>query len=132
MLSHSVVASSLPPSGLLLTRFPCPPLSPGACSDSCQWCQPTISSSVVPFSSCLQSFPAAGSFQWVSSSHQVIWWQSSCMKLQRNQSHPVPWKAAVSHWIQHAFHEPRWFQSYLTLRNETIQCFVFFSLKSIL
>ena len=37
----------------------------------CQWCHPTISSSVVPFSSCLQSFPASGSFQWVSSSHQV-------------------------------------------------------------
>ena len=40
--------------------------NPGACSDSCLlswWCHPTISSSVVPFSSCLQSFPALGSFQ---------------------------------------------------------------------
>ena len=36
-----------------------------------QWCHPTIWSSVVPFSSCPQSFPASGSFQWVSSSHQV-------------------------------------------------------------
>ena len=36
-----------------------------------RWCHPTISSSVVPFSSCLQSFPASESFQWVSSSHQV-------------------------------------------------------------
>ena len=36
-----------------------------------QWCYPTISSSIVPFSSCLQSFPASGSFHWVSSSHQV-------------------------------------------------------------
>ena len=47
------------------TRFPCPSLSPRACSNSCpssQWCHPTISSSVVPFSSCLQSFPASGSF----------------------------------------------------------------------
>ena len=35
------------------------------------WCHPTISSSVIPFSSCLQSFPASGSFPWVSSSHQV-------------------------------------------------------------
>ena len=45
-----------------------------ACSNSCPsswWCHPTISSSVIPFSSCLQSFPASGSFQWVSSSHQV-------------------------------------------------------------
>ena len=43
----------------------CPPLSPRACSNSCplsQWCHPTILSSVIPFSSCLQSFPASGSF----------------------------------------------------------------------
>ena len=43
----------------------CPPLSTGACSNSCPlswWCHPTISSSVVPFSFCLQSFPALGSF----------------------------------------------------------------------
>ena len=49
-------------------------LAVGACSNSCplsQWCLPMISSSVIPFSSCLQSFPASGSFQWVSSSHQV-------------------------------------------------------------
>ena len=38
---------------------------------SSRWCQPTISSSVIPFSSCLQSFTASGSFQWVSSLHQV-------------------------------------------------------------
>ena len=46
-------------------RLPCPSLSPGACSNSyplSRWCHPTISSSVVPFSSCLQSFPASGSF----------------------------------------------------------------------
>ena len=46
-------------------RLPCTSPSPGACSNSCplsQWCHPTISSSVVPFSSCLQSFPASGSF----------------------------------------------------------------------
>ena len=45
-------------------RLPCPSPSPGACSNSCplsQWCHPTISSSVVPFS-CLQSFPASGPF----------------------------------------------------------------------
>ena len=46
-------------------RLPCPSLSPGACSNPCplgRWCHPTISSSVVPFSFCLQSFPASGSF----------------------------------------------------------------------
>ena len=59
--------------GLQHTRLPCPPPTPRACSNSCpssQWCHPTISSSVVP-SSCLQSFPASRSLQWVSSSHQV-------------------------------------------------------------
>ena len=51
--------------GLQHARLPCPSSTPGACSSSCplsQWCHPTISSSVVPFSSCLQSFPASGSF----------------------------------------------------------------------
>ena len=46
--------------------FPVPSLSPGVCSNSCplsQWCHPTISSSVIPFSSCPQSLPASGSFQ---------------------------------------------------------------------
>ena len=44
-------------------RLPRPSPTPGACSNSCQWCHPTISSSVVPFSSHLQSFPASWSFQ---------------------------------------------------------------------
>ena len=46
-------------------RLPCPSPTPGACSNSCPsswWCHPTISSSAIPFSSCLQSFPASGSF----------------------------------------------------------------------
>ena len=63
--SHSVVSDSLWPHGLKYTRLPCPWPTPGACSNSCPsnwWCHPTISSSVVPFSSHLQSFPAAGSF----------------------------------------------------------------------
>ena len=51
--------------GLQHTRFPCPSPSPRVCSNSCpasRWCHPTISSSVIPFSSCLQSFPESGSF----------------------------------------------------------------------
>ena len=51
--------------GLQHTRLPCPSLSPRVCSNSCllsQWCHPTILWSVIPFSSCLQSFPASGSF----------------------------------------------------------------------
>ena len=64
--SCSVMSDSLWPHGLQHAGFPCPSLSPGACSNSCplsQWCHPTVSSSVVPFSSFLQSFPASGSFQ---------------------------------------------------------------------
>ena len=56
---------SLPPQELQHIRLPCPSLSHGACSNSCplsQWCHPVISSSVAPFSSCPQSFPASGSF----------------------------------------------------------------------
>ena len=63
--SSSVVSDSLWPHGLQHTRPPCPSPTPGVYSNSClssQWCHPTISSSVVPFSSLLQSFPASGSF----------------------------------------------------------------------
>ena len=62
--SCSVVCNSLWPHGLQHTRLPCPSPTPGACSNPCplsHWCYPTISCSVVPFSS-LQSFPASGSF----------------------------------------------------------------------
>ena len=63
--SPSVVSNSLWPHGLQPARPPCPSPTPTACSNSCPWswwCHPTISSSVVLFSSCLQSFPASGSF----------------------------------------------------------------------
>ena len=56
---------TLRPHGLQHTRLPCPIPIPRIYSNSCplsQWCHPTISSSVIPFSSCLQSFPASGSF----------------------------------------------------------------------
>ena len=64
--SCSVVSDSLRPDGLQYARPPCPSPTPGVYSNSCplsQWCHPTISSSVIPFSSHLQSFPASGSFQ---------------------------------------------------------------------
>ena len=63
--SCSVMSDSLRPYGLRHARPPCPSPTPGACSNSCplsRWCDPTISSSVVPFSSCLQSFPGSGYF----------------------------------------------------------------------
>ena len=65
LFSCSVVSNSLRPHALQHTRLPCTSLSPGVCSNSCslnQWCHPTISSSVIPLSSCIQPFPASGSF----------------------------------------------------------------------
>ena len=62
---RSVISDSLWSHGLQHARPSCPSPTPGVCSNSCpscQWCYPTISSSVVPFSSHLQSFPASGSF----------------------------------------------------------------------
>ena len=83
--SYSVASISLLPHALQHARPPCPSATPGFYSNSCplsQWCYPTISSSAVPFSSLLQSFPASGLllmlfpqdlsfFKWVSSSHKV-------------------------------------------------------------
>ena len=63
--SRSVMSDSLRPHGLQHARPPCPSPTPGTYSNSCPlcwWCHPTISSSVIPFSSWLQSFPASGSF----------------------------------------------------------------------
>ena len=63
--SHSVMSNSLTSHGLLHARLPCPSPTIGACSNSCplsRWCHPIISSSVVPFPSYLQSFPAPGFF----------------------------------------------------------------------
>ena len=72
--SHSVMSDSLRPHGLQHARLCCPLPTSGACSNLCPsswWCHLTISSSVVPFFSCLQSFPASGSFPMSQLSHQV-------------------------------------------------------------
>ena len=63
--SHAFMFDSLQPHGLQHARLPCQSPTPRVCSNSCPvfwWCHPTISSSVIPFSSYLQSFPAWGSF----------------------------------------------------------------------
>ena len=65
LFSFSVMSNSLQPHGLQHARLPCPSPSPRACSNSCLlswWYHPTISSSIVPCSSCPQSFPASRSF----------------------------------------------------------------------
>ena len=66
LFSHSIMSDSLWSRGLQHASLLCPSPTPGACSNSCpssRWCHPIISSSVVRFFSCLQSFPASGSFQ---------------------------------------------------------------------
>ena len=88
--SHSVVSDSLRPHGLQHTRLSCPSPTPRTCSDSCplsRWCHPTISSSVIPFSSCHQSFPASGSFpmsQFFTSGGQGIGVSASASVLPMN------------------------------------------------
>ena len=86
----SVMSDSLRPHELQHTRPPCPSPTPGAWSNSCpssQWCHPTISSSVVPFSSHFQFFPASGSFpvsQLLASGGQIIGASASTSVLPMN------------------------------------------------
>ena len=88
--SCSVMSDSLQPHGLLHTRPLCPSPSPGVCSNSgplSRWCHPTISSSVVPLSFCLQSFPASGSSpmsQFFTSGGQSIEASASALVLPKN------------------------------------------------
>ena len=100
--SHSVVSNSLQPHGLQHARLPCPSPTPGACSNSCPsscWCHPTISSSVVPFSSCLQSFPESGSFlrsQFFTSGGQSIGASASVLPMNIQDWFPVGWTGLIS------------------------------------
>ena len=90
--------------GLQHISFPCPSPTPRANSNacpSCQWCHPTISSSVIPFSSCLQSFPASGSFQmgqFFSSGGQSIGVSASASVLPMNTQDwtPLGWTGWIS------------------------------------
>ena len=94
--SCSVVSDSLWPHELQHARPPCPLPTPGVYSNSCslsQWCNPTFSSFVVPFSSCPQSFPASGSFpmsQFFASSGQSIGGSASASVLSMNSQGLFP------------------------------------------
>ena len=104
LFSCSVMSDSLWPHGLKHARPPCPSLYPGACSNSCplsRWCHPTISSSVVPFSSCLQSFSASRSFQmseFFASGGQSIGVSDSASVLPMNVQDwsPLEWTGWIS------------------------------------
>ena len=100
----AVVSNSLWPHGLQHARHPCPSPTPRACSNSCPsswWCHSTISSSVIPFSSCLQSFPASESFpvsQFFSSGGQSIEASASASVLPMNiqDLFPLGWTGLIS------------------------------------
>ena len=98
------MSDTLQPHGLQHSRPPCPSPTPRVCSNSCplsQWCHPTISSSVVPFSSHLQSFPASGSFprsQFFASGGQSIGATASESVLPMNIQDwlPLGWTCLIS------------------------------------
>ena len=102
--SRSVVSNSLRPHGLKYARPPCPSSTPGVYSHPCpssRWCHPTISSSVIPFSSCLQTFPASGSFpvsQLFTSGGQSIGALASASVLPMNiqEWFPLGWTGWIS------------------------------------
>ena len=102
--SRSVVFDSLRPHGPQHARLPCPSPIPRVHPNSCplsRWCHPTISSSVVPFSSCLQSFPASGSFpvsQFFASGGQSVGVSASASVLPMNTQDwsPLGWTGWTS------------------------------------
>ena len=124
----SVVSDSLWAHGLQHARPPCPSPTPKVYSNSCplsQWCHPTISSSAVPFSSCLQSFPAPESFpmsQFFTSGGQIIRVLASTSVLPMNTQDWFPlrwtgWISLQSKGLSRVF------------SNTTIQKHQFFSIK---
>ena len=98
------MSNCLQPHGLQHASFPSPSPTPGVCSNSClliRWCHPTISSFLVPFSSCLQSSPASGSFQmghFLASGDQRIGVSASASFLPKNTQGwcPSEWTGWVS------------------------------------
>ena len=103
-ISRSVVSDSLQPHGPQHARPPCPSPTPGVYPNSCplsRWCHPTISSSVVPFSSCHKIFPASGSFQMsqlFASGSQSIGVSASTSVLPMNTQDwsPLGWTGRIS------------------------------------
>ena len=100
--SCSVMSNSLQPHGLQYARPPCPSPTPRVYSNSSpliRWCHPAISSSVVPFSSCPQSFPASGSFQmsqFFASGGQCIGVSASVLPMNIQDWFPLGWTGWIS------------------------------------
>ena len=131
--SCSVMSDSLQPHRLQHSRLPCPSPTPGACSNSCpssQWCHPIILSSIIPFS-CLQSFPASGSFpvsQFFPSGGQRIEAEASTSVLPMNSQDWFPsgfigWISLQSKGLSRVFsnttvQKHQFFSAQLTIKKE--------------
>ena len=120
--SHSVVSDSLWPHGLQHARLPCPSLSPRAYSNPrplSQWCHPTVSSSVIPFSSCPQSFPSSGSFpvSWLfTSGGQSIGASASSSVLPMNIQGWFP--LGLTSWSPHSPRDSQVFSSTMIRKHQ--------------
>ena len=137
---QSVMSDSLWSHGPQHTRPPCPSPTPGVYSNSCplrQWCHPTISSSVIPFSSCLQSFPASGSFQmsqFFTSGGQNIGVSASTSVLPMNTQDWSPlgwtgWISLQSKGLSRVFsnstvQKHQFFGVQLSLESKLLSCFI--------
>ena len=128
LFSHSVISVSLWPHGLQHTRLPCSSLSPGVCSTSCplsRWCHPTISSSIIPFSSCPQSFPGSKHWFFTSSGQSIgasalasvlpmniqgwfplYWLVWSCYPRNSQESSPAPQFESISSSVLNLLYVP--------------------------
>ena len=128
--SHSVESDSLPPHGLQHARPPCPSPTSRIYSNSCplsQWCHPTISSSVIPFSFHLLSFPASGSFQmsqFFASGGQSIGVSASTSVLPMNTQDwsPLGWTG----WISLQFKGLSSLLQHHSSKASILQCSAFF------
>ena len=132
--SHSVMSDSLRPHRMQHARPPCPSPTPRAYANSCplcQWCHPTISSSVIPFSSYLQSFPASGSFsmsQFFASGGQSFGVSSSASILPMNIQDwfPLGWTGLISLQSQGL---SRVFSNTTVEKASVLQCSAFFMIQ---
>ena len=131
--SRSVVSNSLWSHELLHARPPCPLPTPGVYQNPCplsRWCHPTISSSVIPFSSCPQSFPASGSFQMsqlFTSGGQSIGVSASTSVLPTNiQGYFLPYYKSLSFWNQDLERIGIKINHSIILQSEVLKFMIFF------
>ena len=102
LFNCTVISNSLRPHGLQYNRLHCPSLTPRNCSNSCslsQWCHPTMSISVIPFSSHLKSFPTSGSFlmSWLfASGGQSMVPSASVLPMNTQDWSPLGWTGWIS------------------------------------